>query len=254
MKISESVDDPDTMNWKQYQEETAALFRALGCEAEVDAKVAGARAVHNIDVWVKFKRFGLEAKWVIECKYWNSPVPKEKVLALRSVIDDVGADKGILISTAGFQSGAVRASEKTNITLTSLGDLNDTVQEDLVSSVIHSLETKSIELQHALRDLYVSEGTGAHSISRPRPGVDGIAVLCGIGCLAMLESEFDRVRLGKPPPYRVIFQDAGDRKVVKVVVDSLEEFVAQASKVISDVDSTLRANLSRAELSLHPVE
>ena len=96
------------MDWKQYQEETAKFFRSLGCEAEVEAKVAGARAEHSIDVWVRFKRFGLESRWAIECKHWNSSVPKEKVLVLKSLVEDVGADRGILISAAGFQSGAVR--------------------------------------------------------------------------------------------------------------------------------------------------
>jgi len=122
------------MDWKQYQDEIAKFFRSLGADAEVEAKVAGARAEHRIDVWVRFKKFGLETRWVIECKYWNSAVPKEKVLALRSVVEDVGADRGILISAGGFQSGAVRAAEKSNITLTDLDGLKETANEDLVSA------------------------------------------------------------------------------------------------------------------------
>ena len=106
------------MTWRQFQEETAEFFRSLGCDAQVEAKIIGARAEHKIDVWVCFTKFGLETKWVIECKDWNSAIPKEKVLALKSVVEDVGADRGFLISTTGFQSGAVRACEKTNITLT----------------------------------------------------------------------------------------------------------------------------------------
>src|SRR3972149_6255903 len=140
------------MDWKQYQDETSEFFRSLGCDAEVEAKVVGVRAEHKIDVWVRFKKFGLETRWVIECKYWNSAVPKEKVLALRSVVEDVGADRGILISAAGFQSGAVRASEKTNITLTDLDGIKETAQEDLVSSVLHRLETRAVGLKYALHD------------------------------------------------------------------------------------------------------
>lgn len=226
------------MNWKQYQEQTAEFFRSLECQADVDTTVAGARAEHNIDVWVRFRKFGIETKWVIECKYWNSAVPKEKVLALRSVVEDVGADKGILISVAGFQSGAVRASQKTNITLTDLDELKETAREDLVSSVLHRIETKAVEVKYALHDLYTSEQTGPHSlISRPLPGVDVNAVMNTIGKLAVLQFGFDRVRL-KKPPYMVKFNDTGQRGIA---VDTLEEFVAQASEVISKAESTLHS-------------
>ena len=146
------------MDWKQYQNEIGEFFRGLGCDAEVEAKVVGVRAEHKIDVWVRFKKFGLE--------------------------------------------------------------------------------TRAVELKYALHDLYPSEQTSPHSwTSRPRPGVDGSAVTRTIGKLAMLEYGFDRVRL-KKPPYPVKFDDTGQRKVV---VDTLDEFVVQASEVISDAESTLNS-------------
>ena len=36
--------------WKHYEEQTAELFRNLGCDVEVGATVKGARAKHKIDV------------------------------------------------------------------------------------------------------------------------------------------------------------------------------------------------------------
>ena len=106
----------------------------LGCSVEVRATVKGARAKHKTDVWVRFNRFGIEANWVVDCKFWRTPVTKEKVLALISVVDDVGADRGILVSHRGFQTGAVRAAEHTNVTLTSLEELRRTAQNDLILS------------------------------------------------------------------------------------------------------------------------
>lgn len=230
------------MDWKEYQNETAEFFRKLGCDAQVEPKVVGVRAEHKIDVWVRFKKFGLEARWVIECKYWNSAVPKEKVLALRSVVEDVGADRGILISAAGFQSGALRASEKTNITLTDLEGLKETAQDDLVTSVLHQLEIRVVELKYNLHDLFISKQTSPYSwISKARPGVDDSAVTCAIGKLAMLEYGFDRVRL-KKPPYPVKFDNTGHRKVV---VDTLDEFAIQASEIISDAESTLKEQMAQ---------
>jgi hypothetical protein len=226
------------MNWKRYQKEIAEFFRSLGCDADVEAKVAGARAEHQVDVWVRFKRFGVGTCWVIECKYWNSAIPKEKVLALKSVVEDVGADRGFLISETGFQRGAVRASKNTNITLTDLKCLKEMARDDLLSSVLHLLETRTTDLQHALYDLYDSEQTSPHSWTlKPRTGVDGTAVIRTIGGLAVLVFGFDRVRLRRPP-YTVKFDDTNERKVV---VETLEEFVTRASEVIREAETLLNS-------------
>jgi len=122
-------------DWRQYQDETAAFFREQGCSAEVEAKVQGVRAEHEIDVWVTFERLGIECKWAVECKLWNSRVPKEKVLAVKAIVDDVGADKGLIISEKGFQSGAYDATQGSNIALiTSLDEFKKTVKTNLDSS------------------------------------------------------------------------------------------------------------------------
>lgn len=230
------------MTWRQFQEETAEFFRSLGCSAQIEAKIIGARAEHKIDVWVRFTKFGLETKWVIECKDWNSAIPKEKVLALKSIVEDVGADRGILISAAGFQSGAVRACEKTNITLTDLDGMKETASEDLIASILHRIESRAVELRYDLNNLYISERTGPNSVSsKPLPGVDGNVVMRAIGTLAVLEFGFDRIRL-KKPPYPVKFDDSGERQVV---VDTLEGFVAAASEVIGEAELTLKLQQSR---------
>ncbi|WP_206597680.1 restriction endonuclease [Pseudomonas syringae] len=114
-------------DWRAYQEATAEVFRRLGCNAQVDFRVTGARATHDIDVYATFLRSGILCTWVIECKLWKTRVPKEKVLALKSLIDDLGADRGIIVSEAGFQPGAQDAARGTNITLvTSLEEFAST--------------------------------------------------------------------------------------------------------------------------------
>lgn len=104
-------------NWREYQEEVAAFFRRQGCNAEVEKIVQGVRAKHEVDVYVTFHRSGIECTWVVECKLWKSKVPKEKVMALKSIVDDIGADRGIIVSERGFQSGALDAVRDSNITL-----------------------------------------------------------------------------------------------------------------------------------------
>lgn len=109
------------MNWQEYQQNAADFFRTLGLVAKVEHKVEGARGIHKIDVYVEGTYHGIKFKWVVECKAWKSNVPKEKVMVFSSIIQDIGADRGFLLSEVGFQSGALRSAQKTNITLTSLG-------------------------------------------------------------------------------------------------------------------------------------
>ncbi|EMX8371836.1 TPA: restriction endonuclease [Enterobacter ludwigii] len=104
-------------DWRVYQEATADVFRRLGCNTLVDYRAKGVRAAHDIDVYATFLRSGILCTWVIECKLWKTRVPKEKVLALKSLIDDLGADRGIIVSEAGFQPGAQDAARGSNITL-----------------------------------------------------------------------------------------------------------------------------------------
>jgi hypothetical protein len=62
--------------------------------------------------------------WLVECKAWSSAVPKEKVFALRTIVEDTGADRGFVMAEKGYQSGALEAARLTNVMLTSRADLS----------------------------------------------------------------------------------------------------------------------------------
>jgi|GEM_PF-3398971 len=109
--------------WRRYQKDVENLFKSMAFETFEEKIVVGARARHKIDVWVIFKLLGIEHKWAIETKLWKQPVPKGEVLAFHKVVEDVGADKGILLSESGFQKGSKSAVKKTNILLSSMRDL-----------------------------------------------------------------------------------------------------------------------------------
>ena len=120
---------PNYNNWRDYQEAVAAVFRELGCSAEVDKKVTGARGPHDIDVYVTFEKFGQECHWIIQCKLWSRTVDKAVVQTLQSIVQNIGADRGLIFSESGFQSGAHTAAQNTNILLqTSLEDFRGTAQ------------------------------------------------------------------------------------------------------------------------------
>ncbi|MDZ5726890.1 MULTISPECIES: restriction endonuclease [unclassified Acetobacterium] len=75
-----------------------------------------ARGTVEVDVYIETPN-ELVKQILCECKYWNTPVTKEKVHAFRTVVYDSGAELGIMISKNGYQSGAIDAAKYSNIRL-----------------------------------------------------------------------------------------------------------------------------------------
>jgi hypothetical protein len=158
------------MNWKQYQEEAADLLRAIGFTATVEAQVDGARSVHKIDVYATHTAYGFKTTWIVECKYWNRAVPKEKVLVLSQIAADIGADRALLLSESGFQSGAILATQNTNVILSSLADFRESVQPVLRQIALTQIAQRAYELEKKLqlmlepRELRRSGGRGGEIV------------------------------------------------------------------------------------------
>jgi hypothetical protein len=127
--------------WQEYQHQAAGLLRELGFTADVDVKLIEPNGtVHAIDVVARRTVAGVEVLWIVECKLWNTNVPKEKVLTLQSIVTNLGADRGVLISEKGFQSGALRTAIQKNITLTSLADLRANAAEEIIAGRVAAVE------------------------------------------------------------------------------------------------------------------
>ncbi len=152
------------VDWYDYQEETAAFFRSLGLDAQTNVTVQGVRTQHDIDVLVKMHHVGFDVTWVIECKHWKSKVSKLHVAGLRTIVQEIGADRGILLCEAGFQSGAIEAAQLTNVVVTSLANVMQSAQNDIYSLRIRELLErieaarerywdipKSVRIEHGLR-------------------------------------------------------------------------------------------------------
>ncbi|MER6665098.1 restriction endonuclease [Amycolatopsis japonica] len=128
--------------WDDYQEEVASFFRGIGLEAATNVPVEGVRTSHDIDVVVKSKHVGFDMLWIVECKNWNKPVSKLHVLALREIVSDIGADRGLLMAENGFQSGAREAAELTNVKLTSLSEVTDSAGYALGMASLRALQDR----------------------------------------------------------------------------------------------------------------
>lgn len=112
-------------NWYKFQEDIKNHFNSLGCKAQTNVCIEGVRTNHDIDVLIETKFLGHNLKWLVEAKKWKSNVSKLHVLALRQIVDDIGADKGFIISEKGFQKGAIEAVKNTNIQLLTFSELKE---------------------------------------------------------------------------------------------------------------------------------
>lgn len=132
------------MDWKNYQEKTAEFFRSLGLDAQTDVTIHGIRTKHDIDVLIKSHHAGFDITWVVECKLWKEKVSKLHVLALREIVNDTGADRGILLAENGFQSGALEAANLTNVHVTSLANVTKTASNEILSMRLRDIYDRLI--------------------------------------------------------------------------------------------------------------
>lgn len=213
-----------SIEWKEYQEEAASFFRSLGLDASTDVTIEGVRTTHDIDVLVKAHHVGFEITWLVECKHWKTRVSKLHVLALREIVSDVGADRGILLSEVGFQSGAFEAARLTNVQVTSLAEISSTAKNDIYSMRLRELYDriescnerywdipKDHRIEHGLRpDVGAIGYTGTHIIelckdllSRAFRGIypirtEVLAALCTPGLLDHFNSPEEVVAVLEP--------------------------------------------------------
>lgn len=88
-----------------------------------DQKIEGHDSTYQIDVVAKFEAFaGADFTVLVECKKYATPVEREKVVVLHGKVQSLGAHKGMLFSTSGFQSGAVRYAKVHGIALLTVTD------------------------------------------------------------------------------------------------------------------------------------
>lgn len=112
MKITNEI--PNT--WRDLQDKVCKYLNQAGFQAETTKTIDTVRGTVEVDVFAtgndeKLKQF------ICECKHWETPVPKEKIHAFRTVVQDTGSMLGIFISKSGYQKGAVEAAAYSNVLL-----------------------------------------------------------------------------------------------------------------------------------------
>ena len=82
-----------------------------------DQKIESDDGTYQIDVIAEYTALGAKNVVLIECKKHSNSVKRDVVTNLHAKLQSLGAHKGIIISTVGFQRGAVQYAEKHGIAL-----------------------------------------------------------------------------------------------------------------------------------------
>lgn len=111
------IEEQPGKNWRDLQCRVAEILQECGLVAETEKTIATARGKTEVDVYAVDPTTTPESLYLCECKRWASRVPQGEVQTFRTVIADAGAHFGLFISAQGFQSGAHKVVQHTNIHL-----------------------------------------------------------------------------------------------------------------------------------------
>ena len=109
--------DTQPGTWQELELLVEQAFAEMGYESHRDHELSTVRGKVKIDVYAVKRSTPIPTVVLCECKHWAKAVEQSVVYGFRSVCSDVGAHFGLIISKAGFQSGASETREATNIHL-----------------------------------------------------------------------------------------------------------------------------------------
>lgn len=87
-----------------------AVLHAQGLETvevQHDVQVQGLSRSHQIDVYWQYRLGGVLHRVIINCKRYAHTVEVTDVLALSGVLQDMPGARGLIVTTVGYQKGAV---------------------------------------------------------------------------------------------------------------------------------------------------
>ncbi len=133
------------VHWQELQTATAQVLIECGMKAEVEKKISTARGDVSVDVFAQGDIDGIKTVIVCECKNWQRPVEQEKVYAVRTIVQDCGANIAYIISKSGFYPGSYSSTDFTNVVLCNWTEFlklfeKKWLKQHFVPSITHELD------------------------------------------------------------------------------------------------------------------
>ncbi len=112
---NEMIENPEPKEWKSLQAGVCRIFNEIGLHAEEDKLIITPRGSVTLDVFAVDPGSVDSIQYVVECKNWGNSIPQSVVHAFTTVMHEVGANIGYIISQKGMQKGAKDYLQNTNI-------------------------------------------------------------------------------------------------------------------------------------------
>jgi Restriction endonuclease len=113
------------IHWASYEELVEHVCRELGAARGI--KVYSKREYLStsgrpieVDVSFELEALGARIFGIVECKHYSRRVEAAEVMILARTVEQLRAHKGILVSTVGFQSGALQEAAQAGVALATL--------------------------------------------------------------------------------------------------------------------------------------
>jgi hypothetical protein len=92
-------------------------------KTENDIKLIGKSGTkRQIDVFIKGNIYAFEVKILVDSKNYSNPVDIKEVESIIGMVEDVGANLGVIVCPSGFTDGAKRRAETSSIQLYEIYD------------------------------------------------------------------------------------------------------------------------------------
>ena len=120
-------DEPIKLTPKQYELVVKRILDATGhplsgyTSKHLDS-IKCSDGNYTFDVTVRFSALGADFLVLVECKHEGRKVERQAVQVLHSKMQSVGAQKGMLFSISGFQTGAIDFADVHGIALVQLSN------------------------------------------------------------------------------------------------------------------------------------
>jgi len=118
--MPDRLPEPDGQEpWRLYEKIVGDMHEEYpDCAVTQNHKVIGKSGIpRQVDVWVTGSVAGYEIKVAIECKFHKSKVDINLIDSFIGMLQDIGANKGVFITTTGFTAGAEARANAADISL-----------------------------------------------------------------------------------------------------------------------------------------
>lgn len=122
MKYSPFTDFSIDISPKEFEIQVKDFFQETGFSSTLkevvhDKKMKTTDQEYQIDVYYEFEHAGVSFKVLVECKKHKEAISREIIQVLNDKLSETGCHKGVLVSTSGFQKGAIAYAKRKGIAL-----------------------------------------------------------------------------------------------------------------------------------------